>query len=199
MTNLTGISNWKLTVQRENERIIILRATTCDISAVLPDELFGLPVTALSDRALSPSAAEIDGETLLLGNGRAQDGWDNGKLQELTVPESVTEIGSYAFYNCRSLRTLHLTDSVCRLGAEAFMNCRAFHTLKKKKKKDTRFYRRVGRASACSFRNTMNCTRKTAQPTILIIPSRAPAIPITTCFETRFSICRIMTACGRIC
>jgi hypothetical protein len=61
MTNLTGISNWKLTVQRENERIMILRASTCDTSAVLPDELFGLPVTALSDRALSPSAAEING------------------------------------------------------------------------------------------------------------------------------------------
>ena len=71
MTNLTGISNWKLTVQRDNNRIIILRASTCDTSAVLPDELFGLPVTALSDRALSPSAAEINGETLLLSSGRA--------------------------------------------------------------------------------------------------------------------------------
>ena len=54
METVSGASNWKLVFRREDTGVIILRAGTPDAQAVLPEELLGLPVTALGDRALAP-------------------------------------------------------------------------------------------------------------------------------------------------
>ena len=40
-----------------------------------------------------------------------------------TIPDSVTTIGTYAFYNCSSLTTITIPDSVTLIGGEAFYNC----------------------------------------------------------------------------
>ena len=53
METVSGVSNWKLTIRREENHIVLLRGTTCDRRAVLPDNLFGLPVTVLGRHALS--------------------------------------------------------------------------------------------------------------------------------------------------
>ena len=52
METISGVSSWKLTIRREAEHVEILRAVTCQEQAVLPDTLFGLPVTGLGDHAL---------------------------------------------------------------------------------------------------------------------------------------------------
>ena len=54
METVSGVSSWKLTVRREGDGITVLRAVTCDPSAILPEALWDLPVTALGDRALVP-------------------------------------------------------------------------------------------------------------------------------------------------
>ena len=53
METVSGASNWKLVFRREGGGVTILRAGTPDVRAVLPERLFGLPVTALGDRALA--------------------------------------------------------------------------------------------------------------------------------------------------
>ncbi|MBQ7580328.1 MAG: leucine-rich repeat domain-containing protein, partial [Clostridia bacterium] len=40
-----------------------------------------------------------------------------------TIPESVTSIGSYAFYNCSSLTSIEIPDSVTSIGDDAFYEC----------------------------------------------------------------------------
>ena len=62
METISGLTNWRLAVKREESGVTILRAVTCDENAVLPDELFGLPVTHLSDRALAHGAKPAEGE-----------------------------------------------------------------------------------------------------------------------------------------
>jgi len=119
---LYGISNWKLKIHRESDHIEILRAVTCDSRAVLPDELFGLPVTALADYALAPTARPVDGEEVRIVSGREGD-WDNRNLHELTMPEHLVSVGSYALYGCRFLHTLRLYDRADRWGIECLMNC----------------------------------------------------------------------------
>ena len=54
METVSGASNWKLVFRREGGGVTLLRAGTPDARAVLPEELLGLPVTALGDRALAP-------------------------------------------------------------------------------------------------------------------------------------------------
>ena len=44
-------------------------------------------------------------------------------LTEYTIPDSVTYIGYYAFYNCTSLTRVNIPDSVTKIGDEAFYNC----------------------------------------------------------------------------
>ena len=54
MEQISGVNNWKLVIRREAAGVTILRAETCDRKAALPEELLGLPVTALGHHALTP-------------------------------------------------------------------------------------------------------------------------------------------------
>ena len=48
----------------------------------------------------------------------------NGKLlTDLVIPEGVTSIGSYAFYNCFSLKSVSIPEGVTSIGASAFYQC----------------------------------------------------------------------------
>ncbi len=129
METYIGSNNWALTVRRGAEGVTILRAATCDARAALPDELFGLPVVALGDRALAPGAAEVPGERLRTAGAPCEGEWDNRALRELTLPASLRAAGDYALMNCRALQTLRLTDRPVAWGAGALMNCRALSTI----------------------------------------------------------------------
>ncbi len=49
--------------------------------------------------------------------------YPGGKSGAYTIPDSVTSIGSYAFYYCRSLTSVTIPDSVTSIGYGAFSNC----------------------------------------------------------------------------
>ncbi len=126
MESISGLTNWRLTLRRGAEGITILRAQTCDKIAVLPEELFGLPVTALSDRALAPAAAPVEGEEVRILGGAEGDAWDNRDITDLTLPRALLHIGDYAFMNLRAMETLRFSDDLQTIGSAGFMNCRAF-------------------------------------------------------------------------
>ena len=129
METISGVSSWKLTVRREAEHVEILRAVTCQEKAVLPDRLFGLPVTVLGDHALSPTASQIEGEEVLVTCGPLGEdpGWDNHRLRDLTMPRHLKQVGDYALLNCDALETLRLWDDVRRWSGGTLMNCRSLH------------------------------------------------------------------------
>lgn len=134
METVSGVSNWKLVLRREADGVTILRAGTPDVRASLPDRLFGLPVTDLGDRALAPerqkeTALPPDAETVLLTCGPPEGEWDNRRLRDLTLPETLEAMGDYALLNCSSLKTLRMWDGVSRWGGGALMNCRQLDTL----------------------------------------------------------------------
>lgn len=132
METVSGVSNWRLAFRREADRVTILRAGTPDVRAVLPDQLFGLPVTVLGDRALAPERqGEIPpgAETILLTCGPAEGEWDNRRLRDLTLPETLEAVGDYALLNCSALKTLRMADRISHWGGGALMNCRSLDTL----------------------------------------------------------------------
>ncbi len=48
----------------------------------------------------------------------------NGELvTDLVIPDGVTSIGNYAFYNCTSLTSVTIPDSVTSIGEDAFNGC----------------------------------------------------------------------------
>ena len=50
-------------------------------------------------------------------------------IERVVIPSSVHTIGSYAFYNCYSLRALTVHSGVRAVGHGALMNCTAFQTI----------------------------------------------------------------------
>ncbi len=48
--------------------------------------------------------------------------WEN-ELTELVMPNTVTSINAYAFYNCKGLTNILIPSSVTSIGASAFYNC----------------------------------------------------------------------------
>lgn len=130
METIPGSGNWRLTLRRETGGITVLRAATCDRRAILPETLYGLPVTALGNHALSPTAAPAVGEDLLVTCGAADnpETWTNRDLEDLTLPRALRRVGDYALMNCGSLRTLRLHDGVQMWGGAVLMNCRSLDT-----------------------------------------------------------------------
>ena len=116
METISGLTNWKLTIRRENHGVTILRALTCDQNAILPDELFGLPVTALLDHALAAGGSPTSGDEVRVLGGEESGDWDNRNITALSLPRFLQQIGSYAFMNLRSMETLRFFDDLCSVG-----------------------------------------------------------------------------------
>ena len=65
----------------------------------------------------------IDGLGNIVGNGRALYIGGRTLEGELIIPDTVTEIKSYAFYNCAGLTSVTIPDSVTSIGSYAFAGC----------------------------------------------------------------------------
>lgn len=129
METISGSGNWRLSVRREAAGVALLGAVTCDRRAVLPETLFGLPVTALGPRALAPERERPEGEEVLMTCGPQTGDWDNRRLEDLTLPPSLRRMGDYALLNCTALKTLRLHDGLGFWGGGTLMNCRRLSVL----------------------------------------------------------------------
>ena len=51
-------------------------------------------------------------------------------LEEAEIPEGVTSIKSYAFYNCKSIKSVKLPESITIMGSSAFRGCSNLKSVK---------------------------------------------------------------------
>ena len=65
--------------------------------------------------------ASQDGRSIIMNNRLVAVA--AGGLTEYTIPDSVTEIGDYTFYNCTSLESITIGNGVTSIGARAFGYC----------------------------------------------------------------------------
>ena len=50
-------------------------------------------------------------------------------VTSITIPDSVTSIGTYTFYNCTNLTSITIPDSVTSIGTYSFLNCTSLTTI----------------------------------------------------------------------
>ena len=93
-----------------------------------PDGVFYVDKWACDYKETTYSYGGVENISLLEGTvGIADFAFDNnGILQDLesiTIPNSVTSIGSDAFYGCSKLASVSIPNSVISIGAQAFIGC----------------------------------------------------------------------------
>ena len=91
------------TYETNNGAITITRGCACEGVVTIPDTLDGLPVTSIDDYAFS-----FCGHQNLLG---------------ITIPNSVTNIGTWAFADCDNLACVSIGSGLTNLGNAAFLGC----------------------------------------------------------------------------
>ena len=97
---------------------------TSHATVIIPSSVGGYPVAAIGDEAFVDNGRVIkvtipDSVTMI--GSYAFSGCYN--LESVTIPDSVTIIGSYAFSGCCDLESVTLPDSVTSIGEGAFYNC----------------------------------------------------------------------------
>lgn len=90
--------------------IEITKYTGSATEVEIPDNIDGIPVTAIADGRFY--------------NGYTYEGaFLDTKVVSVTIPESVTKIGDYAFRWCSSLASIEFSDNITEIGKSAFYNC----------------------------------------------------------------------------
>ncbi len=77
--------------------------------------------------------------------------YPGGKSGGFTIPNSVTNIGDWAFFNCNRLTSVTIPDSVASIGNNAFLNCSGLTSVTI-----------PGSVTSIEFRAFYNCTHLTS-------------------------------------
>lgn len=79
---------------------------------------------------------DSDGVLTVSGSGEMWDysmssriPWYRGNISSIVIENGVTNIGDYAFWNCRALTSVTIPDSVTSVGNSAFQNCTSLSSI----------------------------------------------------------------------
>lgn len=91
----------------------------------IPNKYKGLPVTEIGEYAFNrlPDLSDLDLEELFTNSFNISDFYCCSSLKSITIPNSVTSIGTGAFFGCSSLESITIPDSVTLIGSDAFAAC----------------------------------------------------------------------------
>jgi len=70
--------------------------------------------------------AEDSSHPLSQSKAGSRDIWlsDGSKIENITLPDDLTEIKPYTFYQCESIKNIALGKNVAKIGDKAFYNCK---------------------------------------------------------------------------
>ena len=87
---------------------------------IIPSELGGCPVTGLGEYSFSG----------YLSAAQSHEPYQFGRnIHSVTIPQSVTSIGDYAFSHCEKMDSLTINDATTSIGNSAFDECYKLTTL----------------------------------------------------------------------
>lgn len=137
---LNGTGGEKLLCEEiENGALRLCRVFGSVDTLELPDTADGRQIRVIgaycfAEKGRLAQALIDEAEEAGLGDGTtAPEGMlrplNGNYLREISLPDTVTCLETYAFYNCRRLERLTAGAALTEINSDAFMNCRALHTL----------------------------------------------------------------------
>ena len=103
---------------KDNE-ILLKRCYGTEERIKVPAQIEGMPVTVLAPYIFSQARREPDQKAAICGN----------QVKEIVLPDTVREIGNYAFYGCYYLEALTLSHRTHDIAGGAFTGCRHLKNL----------------------------------------------------------------------
>jgi hypothetical protein len=103
--NCNSFLHFKYNLLSNNTYEIIGYNAELPTELIIPSTYNGKPVTKIADSAFSYTTCDS------LSN-----------VEKLTIPNTITSIGNYAFYGCVNLHSVYLSNSVTNIGNYAFNN-----------------------------------------------------------------------------
>ena len=103
---------------KDNE-ILLKRCYGTEERIEVPAQIEGMPVTVLAPYIFSQARREPDQKAAICGN----------QVKEIVLPDTVREIGNYAFYGCYYLEALTLSHRTHDIAGGAFTGCRHLKNL----------------------------------------------------------------------
>lgn len=96
---------------------------------VLPETVDGLPLIALGDYCFAPEqrssalpAEDTICHCVIPGAPTCDNRIGGNFLRTITLPDSLSQLGSCAFYNCRSLTQMQIGCNIHHMGSDVFLN-----------------------------------------------------------------------------
>lgn len=105
-----------------------IRYTTSDGNSVtLRAECFNVPVASHKKQG-NEWVITFNGTLTTIGNeGSSTGAFEfSGTLTSITIPDSVTKMYGYTFYECGNLQSVELSDSIELIGEMSFYKCNSF-------------------------------------------------------------------------
>lgn len=113
-----------------DDTAIIHRYFGKDETLIIPDQLYGHPVTAIDANAFYMSETlknvAVPNAVTAIGYGAFSS---CAKLENIILPDSLTAIERGVFSSCEALESITLPDSVTTIGENAFFGCTALETI----------------------------------------------------------------------
>lgn len=99
--------------------ILLKRCYGTEERIEVPAQIEGMPVTVLAPYIFSQARRKPDQKAAICGN----------QVKEIVLPDTVREIGNYAFYGCYYLEALTLSHRTHDIAGGAFTGCRHLKNL----------------------------------------------------------------------
>lgn len=129
-----------ITYMTKDEYAIILSCRGTSGYLKIPEKIGGIPVKEIGTYSFS---SPEEGIRLLKDLAEIKECFFEGidaplssmelisgkKLKEVFLPDGITRIGEYAFYNCTELESISLGEGAIEFGNGAFMNCDSLRRL----------------------------------------------------------------------
>lgn len=127
-------------LKTKDHELVLYRVFGSVEEICIPEEIDGYAITTIGEYCFAPNGhtpKRLSEEMQKAGLGDGMNPIEGSRIrplcgnyvQKISLPDCVTSLEAYAFYNCKNLSSLMAGKKLNQIGSDAFMNCRRLREL----------------------------------------------------------------------